>query len=159
MCKGPKSIFNFSKIPFLYLAPIHTCTPPHIPHTFTPSVANEYSLSRARAISWEKWSVSDTSFGSLERLIAELQRSPSLKTYYITLHHRLHVTQSIAPMNTQFFTVCAQSDLLHKNEMIALPFPQEAWQGDKIFDLFLSNEVPYLHETGPSRAILARGIQ
>ena len=46
--------------------------------------------------------------------------------------------------------------------MIALPFSEEVWQGDKYLTYLLikvSNEVTYLREIGPFRAILARGIQ
>ena len=49
-----------------------------------------------------------------------------------------------------------------KISVTSLPFPQEAWQGDKILTYLLikvSNEVTYLHEIGPFRAILTRGIQ
>ena len=41
--------------------------------------------------------------------------------------------------------------------MIALPFSEEAWQGDKILIYLLiklSKEVTYLRETGPFRTIL-----
>ena len=51
--------------------------------------------------------------------------------------------------------------LIYFIKMIALPFPEEAWQDDKILIVLikLSNEVTYLRETGPFRTILARGIQ
>ena len=52
--------------------------------------------------------------------------------------------------------------LTYSIKMIALPFPEEAWQGDKILTYLLikvSNEVTYLSEKWPFRAILARGIQ
>ena len=51
--------------------------------------------------------------------------------------------------------------LIYSIKMIALPFPEEAWQGDKILIYLLievSNEVTYLSEKGPFRAILARGM-
>ena len=61
-------------------------------------------------------------------------------------------SESIAAMNMQFFAL----------QCIALPFPEEAWQGYKILTYLLinvSNEVTYLHETAPFWTILTKGIQ
>ena len=96
-----KGIFNFSKIPFLYLVPIHTHRHPHTPHHFTPSVANGCnSLSKATVSLVEKNGSSP--IPALDRWRGSLQnyRNPSLKgdqTYYITLHHWLYmyVTQKL----------------------------------------------------------------
>ena len=66
-------------------------------------------------------------------------------------------------VNTQDFlhySVRAQTDILH--EMIALPFPQETWQDNKILTYLLikvSNEITYFCETGLSKAILVRGTR
>ena len=68
-------------------------------------------------------------------------------------------------MNTLFFffafTVYVHR-LIYSIKMIAVPFSEETWQGDKILTYLLikvSNEVIYLRETGPFRAVLVRGIQ
>ena len=85
------------------------------------------------------------------------------QTYYITGCHGACNSESIAAMNMQFFCITVYVHrLTYSIKMINLPFPQEAWHGDKILTYLLikvSNEVTYLRETGPSRAILARGIQ
>ena len=66
-------------------------------------------------------------------------------------------------MNMQFFCIAVHVHrLIYSLKIIALPFPEEAWQGNKILSYLLiklSNEVIYLRETGPFRTILARGIQ
>ena len=68
-------------------------------------------------------------------------------------------------MNTHFFffafTVYVHR-LIYSIKMIAVPFSEETWQGDKILTYLLikvSNEVIYLRETRPFRAVLVRGIQ
>ena len=65
--------------------------------------------------------------------------------------------------NTQFFCITVYVHrLIYSVKMISLPFPQEARQGNEILTHLLinvSNEVTYLCETGPSMAILARGIR
>jgi len=69
-----------------------------------------------------------------------------------------HVTQKVAV----FCVTVHVHRLIYSIRMIALPFPEEAWQGDKIWIYLLiklSNEVTYLREKGPFRTILARGIQ
>ena len=82
----------------------------------------------------------------------------------ITGCHGACNSESIAAMNTQFFFCITvyMHKLIYSIKMIALPFPEEAWQGDKGLTYLLikvSNEVTYHPETEPFRAILVRGIQ
>ena len=64
-------------------------------------------------------------------------------------------------MNTVFYITVYVHRLIYSIKMIALPFSEEVWQGDKFLTYLIqvSNEVTYLREIGPFEAILATGIQ
>ena len=69
--------------------------------------------------------------------------------YYITLHHGACNSESIAARNTFFLALqCMCPDWY---TLIGVPFPQEAWQSDKIFTYLLikvSNESPTFIKEG-----------
>ena len=63
-------------------------------------------------------------------------------------------------MNLHFvlhYIVCAQTDILHKND--SSTFSKARQQNFTYLLIKVSNYATYLRETGPSRAVLVRGIQ